>query len=269
MTVGVAHAQTSTYLVGSGGLESFNLQMDGDSADYVNSLAGDMTFTHESGPGASFSTVCTDVAATLYIGGTYTYNQPVSFAGQTGLDPVWGAFVSGSPNSANEVAAIQAAADVFYKYSSVFSGSLGGLQGSDLDQKAGLQLAVWTALYDTSVNAGVTSISSFTSGSSRFQVLGLGNLSAPGWNVSAGTVAAENDAVTMLGAVNFSDLYSGNLLVPNAAAQNGGYFNEPTVTAQEVLINVTPVPEPTTLIAGGLLLLPFAGSALRFRRSAS
>jgi hypothetical protein len=58
-------------------------------------------------------------------------------------------------------------------------------------------------------------------------------------------------------------------LVPNPIIQNGGYgptYDEP---AQEVLGKVTPLPETPTLVAGALLLLPFARGAFRFRKVAS
>jgi hypothetical protein len=68
--------------------------------------------------------------------------------------------------------------------------------------------------------------------------------------------------------------------IDNALAdQSGGSFNARVVDEKiilfpwrkygvkvpDVLPNVTPLPEPTTLIAGSLLLLPFAASAFRFR----
>ena len=80
-----------------------------------------------------------------------------------------------------------------------------------------------------------------------------------GWGQTyAGTQSAVNDALYDISQVNFNDQYAGNLLTPSPASQYG-------LLAQEVLSDVTPVPEPTTLIAGGLLLLPFAASALRSR----
>jgi hypothetical protein len=52
------------------------------------------------------------------------------------------------------------------------------------------------------------------------------------------------------------------LLVPDPTTQNGNI-------AQELLLRTTdadPVPEPTTMVAGVLLLLPFGASTLRVLR---
>jgi hypothetical protein len=200
LPVEVAQAQISSYSIGSDGLESFNLSITSGlvTADYNNALAGGIALNYVSGPGmGSFASVCTDISATLWLGGTYTYNAPIGFAGATGLTPAWGAFVGGVANSANESAAIQAAADIFYKYGSILSANSvsGGMTGSVTDERAGLQLAIWTALYNTSVTAGSASIlSSFNASSGgRFQVLGLGTESWSGsWGSSSlGTSAAD------------------------------------------------------------------------------
>jgi len=46
-----------------------------------------------------------------------------------------------------------------------------------------------------------------------------------------------------------------------------GYLLKPTdTTAQELLIDVTPVPEYGTMVAGALMLLPFVASTLRIVR---
>ena len=54
--------------------------------------------------------------------------------------------------------------------------------------------------------------------------------------------------------------YDGNVLVDSAQASwTGGVDGEWDITA-------IPVPEPTTMIAGALLLLPFGASTLRILR---
>jgi hypothetical protein len=245
--VNAAWAQ-ATYTVNPNGLESFNLTMDGVT---INSgLAGGIQLNYVSGMGSSFASVCTDISGVLYLGYNYSYAAPTGFAGQSGLDPTWGAGnASGLNNVANAAAAIQAAADIFYKYGSV-------LTSGTTDQKAGLQLAVWAALYNTV--GGATPSTSLDG--SRFDVLGASSQTWSGsWGRTyAGTTAAIDDAITYIGAVNFNDQYTGAIMTPSPANQYG-------LPAQEVLTTVTPVPEPTTLIAGGLLLLPFAASALRSR----
>ena len=46
----------------------------------------------------------------------------------------------------------------------------------------------------------------------------------------------------------------------------GDSHDEQTVSGAYIVAPVTPVPEPTTLIAGALLLLPFGASTLRILR---
>jgi hypothetical protein len=249
---GTAKAQPiSDYTIGSGGLEAFNLQIDGTTDS--SALAGGILLDKTSGVGpASFASICTDISGTVYLGYNYGYQGPVVFQGQTGLDPTWGAGnASGLNNSVNAAAAIQAAADIFYKYGYV-------LTSGTTDQRAGLQLAVWAALYNT---AGGATPSTSLDGS-RFSVLGTSSATWSGsWgSTSAGTSTAISDAQTYLAAVNFNDLYSGSLMIPDPHQQYG-------LTAQEMLVSVTPVPEPTTMIAGALLLLPFAASTVRLRKN--
>jgi hypothetical protein len=84
---------------------------------------------------SAYTTVCADFFGTLYIGDNYTYNAPALYSGLSGIDPAWG-------NGANSSSwAIQNAAELYTLHSGV-------LAGTDLSAKAGLQLAVWVALYD-------------------------------------------------------------------------------------------------------------------------
>src|SRR5271170_3337619 len=104
----------AVYNIGSGGLESFNLSMDGQT--YDSALAGGIQMNYVSGTGSSFASVCTDFSGTLYLGYNYSFAAPATFSGNTGLDPTWGAGNANGLNSAaNASAAIQAAADIFYK----------------------------------------------------------------------------------------------------------------------------------------------------------
>ena len=239
-----------------------------------NSFRPDTNYV--SGAGSSFDTVCTDVSGTLYLGGTYSYNAPSAFAGNNGLAPTWGAGNEGVPpgpvNTANAAAGIQAASFIFYNNQSILTESAPkfGISGETVtDDKAALQLAVWAALYDAS--AGQSALISLNASGNRFSVTGTSSETWSGsWgSTSAGTPDALTAAQDMLNSLyaqdqNLKNQYSGSLLVPNPLLQNGGYSTA-AITPQEVFINVTPVPEPTTLIAGGLLLLPFAASALRSR----
>ena len=57
--------------------------------------------------------------------------------------------------------------------------------------------------------------------------------------------------------------YAGFLLIPDDASHDVYQYGIP---GQEVLYNISPVPETTTLFTGALLLLPFGASSLRFLR---
>ena len=130
----------ATYTVGDGGLETVSWSLDNNSE---TGLAGAITLTYVSGntsPG-TFTTVCTDVGGTVYLGYNYTYSALTPFSPATiGLDPTWGLKTGNAQY--NEAAGIQAAAEIFNAYVSV-------LTGTDTDAKAGLQLAVWAALYNS------------------------------------------------------------------------------------------------------------------------
>ena len=77
--------------------------------------------------------------------------------------------------------------------------------------------------------------------------------------MSSGDALARTLAETWLSQANANAKYTGYLLIPTPESQYG-------LNAQEMFYNVTPVPEPTTLIAGALLLLPFGASTLRVLR---
>jgi hypothetical protein len=225
------------YVIGDGGLEVFNITWDGTTE---NGLVGGIKLTqqyaagpnHQSGMPQVLYTVCTDVGGTLFLGYPYGYTQPQAFNGHTGVDPNWG---SGNQNavvnSANAAAAIQAAADVFYHHSSVLS------LGNTTD-KAALQLAVWEALYDT-----VAGSSTYSLQQGRFKA-------------NSGDGLAITEAQLWLSQVNPNATYAGSLLIPDPIPQYG-------LPPQEVLYNITPVPEPTTLIAGALLMVPMGISGFR------
>jgi hypothetical protein len=233
--IGSARAAFVNYTIGSGGLDSFNITWD---ATTENALAGGILLTKVSGnssmPG-SFLTVCTDIGGTLFLGRTYGYSASTPFAGESGVKPTWGAGNAASLTSAaNAAAAIQAAANIFFTHSSV-------LNGGSVAEKAALQLAVWETLYDTT--AGSTA---YALGSGRFKV-------------NSGNAAAVGIATTWLGEVDLNASYTGYLLKPDPAQQYGLF-------GQEVFYDVTPVPEPTTVIAGALLLLPLVATMSRSRR---
>ena len=133
------------------------------------------------------------------------------------------------------------------------------LAGTDLSAKAGLQLAVWVALYDTSAGGGISyacANKGTTITGARFSVNNA---------VQSSDAAAITDALHYLNALSGPYNNAGYLLVPDSISQNGKI-------AQELFINggdFTPagfVPEPTTygaLAGAGLLLVSFRSQRRR------
>lgn len=222
-----------TYQINNGGLESFNLSIDGNSIN--GALAGGIQINRISGDTSlpsSYVTVCTDIEGTLYLGQQYTYNTPVTpFSGQSGINPNWG---DGSAGSA--AMAIQNAAYLFYTYGQLTGTGLGGTT----EQKAALQLAVWSALYNTTADGAVDG--------TRF-------------SVSSGDASARSLANSWLSGLAGDYSFPGYLLYPSQLTGVNADGQPP----QELLIGA-PVPEAPTVIAGALLLLPFAASTLRILR---
>jgi hypothetical protein len=235
-----------TYQIGNGGLESFDVAIDGNAID--GALAGGISLERTAGDTsmpASYVTVCTDIEGTLYLGQQYTYNTPVTpFSGQSGLDPHWGA------TTASASQAIQNAAYLYNTYDSVLTGTL---TSQTLTERAALQLAVWEVLYDTTTAGTVT-----VNGSSRFTVAGGSDAAAI--SLASTWISALN---AQADAGNFG--FTGYLLYPS----EGGSVNADGQPPQELLfdVSVAAVPEPTTVIAGGLLLLPFAVGVFRITAS--
>ena len=215
-----------SYTISDASLEYADVQYQG--SDYTV-LAGGIGIS--SGPSTSVS-VCTDFAASLYLGATYTFNNPIPTANALSSgyvpDPAWG--INGS-------AAIQNAATLFANYSSV-------LTGNNLDQAAGLQLAVWMALYDST---------------------GIGTLNL---GSNAELLAANNGSGASADAYAFLNQLPG--LTPNTGveiytpspddASNG---NNPDGNPPQGLLLYAPVPEASTVVTASLLLLSFGICSLR------
>jgi hypothetical protein len=216
-------------------LDSFNITWDGMTE---NALAGGILLTKVSGDASmpsSILTVCTDIGGTLLLGRTYGYSASTPFAGQSGVNPTWGAGnQSGLTSTANAMAGVQAAANLFFTHSSVLS-------AGTLTEKSALQLAIWEALYDT------------TAGNTAY------GLDGGRFKINSGNAAAVSLAATWLGAMDPNASYVGYLLKPDPADQ----YN---FVGQEVFYGVTAVPEASTVIAGALLLLPLAASSVRILR---
>jgi len=226
-----AASASVTYQINNGGLESFNVTIDGNSIN--GALAGGIQINKISGDASmpsSYVTVCTDIEGTLYLGQSYEYVTPETpFSGQSGVNPQWGDGTAGSAAQA-----IQNAAYLFSTYGQLTSTGLGGTT----EQKAALQLAVWEALYNTTAGGGVTG--------TRF-------------TVSSGDATAIADASSLVSGLTGNYGLAGYLLYPTQLIGVNANGEPP----QELLIAV---PEPTTVVAGALLLLPFAASTFRILR---
>lgn len=264
-SLSVASASVN-YQIGNGGLGVFSGSIDNTAIN--GGLAGGIQITEvgtptggTTGVPANYVTVCTDLEGTLYLGQTYTYNTPVAFNNPqlSGLDPTWGAvntpaYLSthgGVASLANAAQAIQNAAYIFNNYGGNGGALAGGagISGS-IDQLEALQLAVWAALYDTTAGGAVTG--------TRFTFSGV-------------DATVQNDVNSWLSGLDGNYGYDGFLFQPTAGAPDNA--NSDGQQPQELLFNVnqsnspqgSPIPEPSTIFAGALMLLPFAAGALRNR----
>jgi flagellar basal body rod protein FlgC len=268
-----ARAQTVTYNIsnpsastGSGYADLENVNITIDTTTINNALAGGIQITEVGGPVSgvptSYTTICTDIQGTLYLGQNYVYNTPVStFNGPpvlTGVNPTWGAvntptfLGTHSVDQANASQAIQNAAYLFYTYGNLSSTGINAVgTGLTADQvaiqMASLQLAVWESLYDTTAASGKVNGTRLVATST-----GSGDSTAVISGAAALITALDSQANTG----NFG--YAGDLLFPNSLSLQAD--NEPP---QELFIAV---PEPSTVIAGAMLLLPFGASTLRILR---
>ena len=230
-----------TYQINNGGLESFNVSIDGTSIK--GALAGGIQIDYVSGDSsmpARYVTVCTDIGGTLYLGQDYVYVTPVTpFSGQSGVNPTWGDGTS----DGSAALAIQNAAYLFYNFGQLTSAGISGT----VEQKAALQLAVWEALYNTTAFGAV-------SWNTRFKVVG-------GYDQTA-IAQAQSWISSLTGKYN----YTGYLLYPILGSRENADGRPP----QELLfgdgVQPVPVPESPTVIAGALLLLPLAASTFRILR---
>jgi hypothetical protein len=257
-SVAAAHASVD-YQIGNGGLGTFRGSIDGTS---ISGLAGGIKLTEQGSPvsGAPtvYTSVCTDIEGVLYLGQTYAYNTPTTFAAaspSTGLDPTWGALntptdvKSGGINQANAAQAIQNAAYIFYHYGTG-GGTLTGTTGisGTTDQLEALQLAIWAALYDTTTSGSV-------------------NLTGGRFTFSGVSSTIVNDVNNYLLGLTGDYNFSGYLVQPDST-QYGKVPQEWLygINPQSSFAAPVPVPEPSTIIAGALLVLPLAASTMRILR---
>jgi hypothetical protein len=119
--------------------------------------------------------------------------------------------------------------------------------GVQNQRAAALEFAVWTALYDSTGYGKLDAPSNFV---------------APTGLMDATTLSYYNAYLLALKSASSIPLYTGNVLEGQGAVSGGAGSGQ----SQEFFMLGTPIPEPTTMIAGALLLLPFGASTLRFLR---
>lgn len=117
------------------------------------------------------------------------------------------------------------------------------------DKGVGLALAMLDALYDSN-GKGIMSGAGLTLGS--FRATGMTSGALSWYNTYIAEVTTAN--------INASKYYVGSVYRP---IDNNG--NE-ALNGQDFITKGVMVPEPTTVLAGALLLLPFAVSTIRFVR---
>lgn len=197
------------------------------------------TTTSKSG---NLLTFCTDVGIN-WNGNNNVQYTATAFGSANGVYPAWSAV----PQS------VQNAAWIYEKYFVSQNPS-----SINPETAAAVQLAIWKVLYDTSsaVNANGAmdgSGSSFASGNfqaNSFAGSTLGDASAM---INAMEAARSSDTFTT---------YTETWLDPNNANSQGLLYN-PSLGNSEF----SAVPEPATVFAGVLLLLPLGASAYRIVRN--
>jgi hypothetical protein len=202
------------YQISDYSMEYASISINGGSS-YQNELAGGLGITEISSSGStgnapsSYVALCTDFGGTVYFGNTYTYSPPVSTspapAGYTG-DPAWN----------KQPYALENAATLAAVYGSAVT-------SGNLNEAAGLQLAIWSALYDST---------------------GVGTVNTSGiFRVAAGS-AAYTDMNTYLTGLIALTPTSVEILLPDpiGSPQGNADGNPP-----QGLFLVAPVPEASSM----------------------
>jgi hypothetical protein len=224
----------------------------GYTADYINGsdAIGIYRFnTSGSGIPDPYWSVCLSPAG-LLDGSTHQYNILPFSAANPGIYP--SAWAWGVVGITPQYWGINNAAYLWNKYGMGIVNNTGSI-GYQNQRAAALEFAVWTALYNS---------------------MGYGQLGGSAWSAPTGQMgsATRHDSTlywynTYLNALTTSGLnhavYTGNVLESTIADSPN---NPNSGGSQEFLLLGTPVPEPATMVAGALLLLPFAASTLRFVR---
>jgi len=180
-------------------------------------------------------TYCTDVGIYWQSGKKYEAIQ-FSDGAANGVAPAWSAITESIENAS-------------WLYNTYYTTPNDLTYTTDAKKGAGMQLAIWKVLYDTADVSGSVN-GAWNSG--RFQVTG---------GTAAGVGEGRDWATTLITALNAAranntfTVYSDTWLHPISEDSQGMVYND-----------LTPIPEPTTVIAGALLLLPFGASTIRYFR---
>jgi hypothetical protein len=191
-------------------------------------------------PPNPFYSVCLSPAG-LLDGGTYTYNAESLATASPGIYPSQWAGTAAKPYGINNAA---------YLWSTY--GSTVWNSGSSAEAAA-LEFAIWTALYD----------------STGYGKLGNNYFTINGWGAHADTFSDYNTYLNGLTNSAFSGGFTGDILEgTNAVAggANSGQSQEFFLLQSASSQGTSAVPEPATVAAGALLLLPLGVSILRIVR---
>ena len=181
-------------------------------------------------------TYCTDVGIYWQSGQRYEAVQ-FSDGDANGIRPAWSALTESIENAS-------------WLYNTYYSNPNETSYITDAKKAAGMQLAIWKVLYDTVDGTGIINPTAWNTG--NLQVTG-GTANNANQGVSwASQLLADLNAAR---ANNTFTVYSDTWLHPVNENSQGMIYND-----------LTPVPEPTTILAGALLLLPFGASTIRYFR---
>lgn len=251
-TVTMTLTDATTYAENSG---SFTATLNGNQIITGDDLIGIYSFSISQGSSPALSTpfytTCVSPAG-LLDWGSHTYDLKTFGQEQPGLNPpgLGGATGWAGANPVDGGYGIQNANFLFSQLSGkILGGGIGGQAGGVADQGAAMALAMYTSLYNSTALG--------TLGGSAFQLTGglTGNVSTD-----------YTDDINFLTGAKVP-VVNGYVLRPNPTFPGAG--QDMILLASGLPQGFTPVPEPTTMIAGALMLLPFGASTIRILRRKS
>jgi hypothetical protein len=218
--------------------------------------------------GSQFNAVCLSPNGEIYSGYQYNFTYSSLSGASPGLNPgnYW------APNGIQDAAYLWnywGGTKLSSFTSTLFGSSVNSsLTGGKAQEGAALALAMLDLLYNGgSASASYAISSSINKYAPNFN--GDGQVQYD-YNALISWYLANADSPGTIGESQNTLTYG--ILVPDAPADGGPGTG---ISGQEFMFispdqsNLTPVPEPTTLISGALLLLPFGASTLRILRKKS